>query len=187
MRMRNLQFSRRQAGASLIEVLVAVLVLSLGLLALGGMMAYAVQMPKLAGYRATAAQLASSHIERMRANPKGFVDGYYAAAGLSFDNTSTEVLEAKCTYPSCTEGTLAAMDIAATNRAARHDLPAGGTLTTCDPAPCAEHSFGNVWVIWQEPATSAPLSAADSDNCPAAVTAMNLSPAPRCLYVRFKP
>ena len=48
-----------QTGASLIEVLVAVLILSFGMLSLGGMMAYGVQLPKLAAYRADAATLAA--------------------------------------------------------------------------------------------------------------------------------
>lgn len=177
---------RRQAGASLIEVLVAILVLSFGMLALGGMLAYAVQMPKLAGYRATAAHLASSHIERIRANRAGFIAGFYEA-GLSFDNTTTSLNLDTCTYPDCTVQTLADDDNAATNRAVRLELPAGGTLTLCNPAPCAEDSFGDLWVIWQEPATNAALLAADSDNCPALVTALNLTPAPRCLYLRFMP
>lgn len=178
---------RRQIGASLIEVLVAVLVLSFGILALAGMLAYAVQMPKLAGYRATATQIAASHIERMRANHDGFASGHYAAAGMSFDNTFADIPEATCSYPNCNEATLAAMDVANTNRAARMELPAGGTLTTCDPAPCSDKSFGNVWVVWQEPSTSAPLLAAASDNCPDEVTAMKLTPSPRCVYMRFMP
>jgi type IV pilus assembly protein PilV len=171
----------------LIEVLVAVLVLSFGVLALGGMLAYAVQMPKLAGYRATAAQLASSHIESIRANPAGWAAGHYVAAGLSFDNTFDETALAPCTYPACSPAALAARDVAYTNLAARQDLPAGGTLTTCDPAPCTSESFGNVWVIWQEPANGTPITAGDSDNCPTAVTSLKLAPAPRCLYMRFMP
>jgi type IV pilus assembly protein PilV len=69
--------TNRHSGASLIEVLVAILVLSFGMLALGSMMAYAVQMPKLAAYRATAANLAASHIERMRGNTAGFATDSY--------------------------------------------------------------------------------------------------------------
>ena len=67
----------RQLGASLLEVLVAILILSFGMLALSGMLAFSVQMPKLAAYRATATALAASHIERMRANPQGFAVGAY--------------------------------------------------------------------------------------------------------------
>jgi hypothetical protein len=56
----------RQGGASLIEVLVAVLILSFGLLSLGAMLSLSVQMPKLSGFRTTATNIASDHIERIR-------------------------------------------------------------------------------------------------------------------------
>ena len=64
--------SQFQMGSSLIEVLVAVVLLSLGMLSLGISLSFAVQMPRLSGYRATAINLAVSHIERIRANPGGF-------------------------------------------------------------------------------------------------------------------
>lgn len=63
-----------QSGATLIEVLVAILILSFGMLSLGAMMSFAVQLPKLSGYRSTATNLASSYVERIRANPIGFQD-----------------------------------------------------------------------------------------------------------------
>ena len=66
---------RKYAGTSLIEVLVAMLLLSVGMLSLAAMVSYAVQMPKLAGYRAAAVNLAAEEIARMRANPSGFSDG----------------------------------------------------------------------------------------------------------------
>lgn len=177
---------RFELGASLIEVLVALLILSLGLLALSGVLAFAVQMPKLSDYRATAVNLAASHIERIRANPVGFESGGYSKP-LSYDGTSSAIPPAPCIYPNCTPGTLADMDSAATNRAARMALPAGGTLTTCDTSPCSPGSYGNVWIIWQEPATFAALNAASSDICPPQVTQGFTQPQPRCLHVRFKP
>jgi type IV pilus assembly protein PilV len=174
----------RQRGATLIEVLVAILVLSFGMLALGGMMAYGVQMPKIAAHRATAANLAAAHIERIRANPTGFHNGDYSKA-LSYDGTFAAIALADCAFPNCTATTLAEMDTAATRNAVRTQLPAGGMLTTCDTAPCSTKSYGNVWIIWQEPATNAALTSGSTDSCPAAVAAFT-DPAPRCLYVRFK-
>lgn len=185
-----------QSGASLIEVLVAILLLSFGMLALGAMMSFAVQAPKMSAYRATAANLASSHVERIRANPGGFsnpsgtnTDSYTMA--MSYDGTfyspSTNLPAlADCTYPNCTESALATMDKAATNRAARIELPAGGMLMKCDASPCTKASYGNLWILWQEPSTVAVLGAS-SDNCPTADAAWTaLDPKPRCLFVRFK-
>lgn len=174
-----------QRGGSLIEVLVAVLLLSLGMLSLGISLSFAVQMPKLSGYRATAINVAASHVERIRANPGGFFHDAYRTA-LSYDGTSNDIALSNCSYPSCTEASLANMDNAASQRAARVLLPAGGMLVTCDSAPCGSNSYGNLWIVWQEPGNRGVLNAANSDNCPGQVTTTFVNPMPRCLYVRFK-
>ncbi len=176
---------KSQGGASLIEVLVAILLLSFGMLALGAMLSFAVQAPKMSAYRATATNLASGHVERIRANPEGFGANAYTSA-LSYDGTTNPIALADCSYPACTATTLAAMDNAATNHAARIELPAGGMIMKCDtPTTCTSASYGNLWIVWQEPSTVAVLGAS-SDNCPTEVTGAYTSPAPRCLYVRFK-
>ena len=178
-----------QQGASLIEVLVAILILSFGMLALGAMLSLGVQLPKLAGYRATAANLASSHIERIRANPTEFqkLDGKYTVEPLSYDGTFNDIPLADCIYDQCSPSTLAIMDNAATQRAIRMALPAGGMLVTCDTGTCSSASYGNLWIVWQEPSTYSSLNHSFSDKCPAEVTdEYNTDPKPRCLYVRFK-
>jgi type IV pilus assembly protein PilV len=181
--MKKLSTSKKQSGSSLIEVLVAILILSFGLLALGAMLSFSVQMPKLSGYRATAANLAASHIERIRANPTQFPAGSYISAS-SYDGTFNAIALADCAYPACTAATLATMDIQATRFAARTELPAGGLLVTCDAGACGANSYGNLWIIWQEPGSTTALNPTNSDNCPAALAAFN--PVPRCLHVRFK-
>ena len=178
--------SRPQSGATLVEVLVSVLILSLGMLSLSSMMAYAVQMPKLSGYRATAANIASSHVERMRANRAGFEAGEYATPS-SYDGTFNPISPQPCAFPHCTVSSLAVMDDAATKQWARSALPAGGVLVQCDPQPCSTNSLGNIWIMWQEPNTRAWLDPLFGDSCPAPVTAAFTHPRPRCLYVRFKP
>ena len=177
--------THRQQGASLIEVLVAILILSFGMLALGAMLSFAVQMPKLSGYRATATNLATSHVERIRANPDGFTSNAYTPA-LSYDGTFNTLPLDECKYDTCTTSSLARMDNAATNHAVRVALPAGGMLLKCDQGNCSTTSYGNLWIIWQEPSTYAALNPASSDNCPTEVTGTYTDPKPRCLYVRFK-
>lgn len=174
-----------QLGASLIEVLVAILLLSFGILSLGAMLSFAVQAPKLSAYRATAANLASSHIERIRANPGEFQNGTYSST-LSYDGTFNSIALVPCSYPACTAASLATMDVAATRQAVRIELPAGGMLVTCDTTPCSSNSYGNLWIVWQEPSTFAALNPTSSDNCPTQVTGTFTNPKPRCLYVRFK-
>lgn len=181
-----IRYYKQQSGATLIEVLVAILILSFGLLALGTMLSYAVQLPKLSGYRMTATNIAADHIERIRANPEEFKNGTYTVTS-NYDGTFNAVALADCVFPNCTMTDLAAMDTAATKNAARTLLPAGGLMVNCDGGDCTSTSaFGNLWIIWQEPSTSAVLNAANSDACPAAVTNAAFNPAPRCLYMRFK-
>ena len=176
---------RNQLGTSLIEVLVAILIMSFGMLSLGAMLSLSVQMPKLAGYRATATNIAASHIEKIRANPDGFNSGAYVTT-LSYDGTRNNIALNTCDYPDCTSMTLAAMDNAATQKTTRDELPAGGVLVTCSTTPCTLDAYGNIWIIWQEPITYDAAGLAASDNCPTQVTSVYTNPRPRCLYVRFK-
>lgn len=178
-----------QTGTSLIEVLVAMTLLSFGMLSLAAMTAFAVQMPKLSGYRATAVNLASNHIDRMRANPVGFGTGGYDNRS-SYDGSRTALtMDASdsCSYPTCDPASLSKMDSAVTNAAVRAGLPAGGVLMTRDSnAGIASPTEGNLWIMWQEPDSRAPLNPTTSDNCPAGITQGNARLKPRCLYVRFK-
>ncbi len=184
-----------QSGASLIEVLIAILLLSFGMLSLAGMLSYSVQLPKLSAYRATAANLAASHVERIRANPEGFAKpdnsgGYYTAAlneSSAWSFTPIAVSGSNCSYTGtqCTLQTLAAKDINEFRNLVRRELPAGDMITKCSTSPCVKTSYGELWVVWQEPSTFAALSAA-SDNCPSEATTAYSNPAPRCLYIRFK-
>lgn len=176
---------QHQSGASLIEVLVAVLILSIGMLALGGMLAYSIQMPKLAAYRAAATSLAASHIERMRANATGFALGSYQET-MTYNSTLPTVTA--CVYPACTPDTMGTADKNETNRAIRRELPMGGMRVTCNGA--CTNLDGDIWVMWQEPTTFASISTSNSDECPDPATVPTFtaftSPKPRCLHVRFK-
>ena len=178
----------RQTGASLIEVLVAILILSFGMLSLGAMMSFGVQLPKLSGYRATASSLASGFVERIRANPIAFTTNLYSAALNEASAWSfLDIASSDCLYTDpCTEATLATMDIQATRRAVRRALPGGDMIMRCDTGTCTKADYGNLWIVWQEPSTFAVLNPTASDNCPAEATTAYTSPTPRCLYVRFK-
>lgn len=186
--------NHHQYGASLIEVLIAILILSFGMLSLGGMLSVSVQLPKLSGYRATATNLASSHIERIRANPDGFTSGSYVSAlkeTSDWSFTPIALSGSNCAFTGgtqCTSITLATADINEFRNAVRRELPAGDTIVKCSTSPCAKTSLGEVWVVWQEPSTLAALDATSADNCPSEVTTLYASPKPkpRCLYVQFK-
>lgn len=178
-------FGRHQAGASLIEVLVAVLILSFGMLSLGGMLAYAVQMPKLSAYRATAVILAAGHVERMRANQAGYAADSYKET-LTYKATPGAFTP--CVYPNCTPEALAQLDKFQTNVALYRELPEGGMRVICNGA-CTTLE-GEIWIMWTEPTTFASLGASTSDECPDPATDPTFTPftvpTPRCLHIKFK-
>lgn len=182
-------FSRRQSGASLIEVLVAVLILSIGLLAMGAMMAYATLLPKFSGNRSVAISTATNMIERMRANPTTASPTFSISSYATSTFTTTFVASpsmpsgSSCSFPNCTQSTIATMDMAEVQYQLNQQLtPAGMTIQVTDAA----NNEGNLWVIWQEPSTFGSFSTGSSDNCPAAIVALSLTPPPRCVYLPFK-
>jgi type IV pilus assembly protein PilV len=168
--------SSPQKGSSLIEVLVTVLILSFGMLSLAGMMAYAVQLPKLSAYRATAVMLGAGHVERMRANIAGFQAGSYNEA-MTFNTTPAT---SSCAYPSCDAAAIAGQDKSQSNAEIRRELPLGGMRMVCNGA-CTTRE-GDLWILWQEPSTFAAINQSN-DECPASST---YTGTPRCIHIRFK-
>lgn len=182
-------YQSTQKGSSLIEVLIAILILSLGLLAMGGMLSIGVLMPKLSGYRATATNLASGHVDAMRANPGAFADGQYSAAlneTSSWSSNAIPVSSGNCSFTGtkCTAQTLAAADTNIFRNAVRRELPAGDIVVRCSTNPCTSVSFGEIWVIWKEPASVLDINS--DDTCPATALSVYTNPKPKCLYVRFQ-
>jgi type IV pilus assembly protein PilV len=168
--------SSLQHGSSLIEVLVTILILSFGMLSLAGMMAYAVQLPKLSAYRATAMMLATGHVERMRSNIAGYTGGAYNE-NMTFNGT---LATSNCAYPNCDAAAIAAQDKSLSNAEIRRELPLGGMRMVCNGACTARE--GDLWILWQEPSTFAAISQGN-DECPAAST---YTGTPRCVHIRFK-
>lgn len=78
-----------QKGATLIEVLVAMVILSIGLLGLAGLQATSIQSNQGAYYRSQATILAADITDRMRANRKAARAGAYTLAELKSAHTTT--------------------------------------------------------------------------------------------------
>lgn len=68
---------KRQAGVSLLEVLIAVLVLSVGLLGIAGLQTANIRNTQSAHQRTVAVLLAASMAERIRANPAAAITGAF--------------------------------------------------------------------------------------------------------------
>lgn len=79
---------RNQKGATLIEVLVTLLVLSVGLLGMAGLQAISIKSNHSSYYRSQATFLAYDITERMRANRTSALSGSYSST--TFPNSSAE-------------------------------------------------------------------------------------------------
>lgn len=164
-----------QRGASLIEVLVAVVVLSIGMLSMAWQHAVALKYDKMSQFRGVATQLASELADRVRAN---------AAAGASYVYTQAyqpgvvAVAAVDCASVVCDREQMAAFDLAEFRNAARLSLPDGSLLVTQDPATPGSLT---IWMLWRDPEAvdTATATASLASRCPDAVGPA--SPMPQCM------
>lgn len=158
---------RSQSGFTLLEILVAIVVLSIGLLGLAGLQAASLNNNQTAYYRSIATQQAYDMADRMRANLAGVGTGDYDGLSgtpedpgcIATEDTGCEDLE----------------DVAATDyfqwRAANAALLPGGngTVTCCSVGTVADgdcvcnasRKF-EIAVTWTEKATSSAGAATQS-------------------------
>ena len=169
--------ARRQAGSSLIEVLVAILILSFGMLAMAGLHASSLRYGKMAQFRSVATQLAYDLSDRMRANVVGATAGDYNFAE-PYDSDTEKVDVPACAEPG--KGSpeeIAAIDMAQVRNTTRLSLPGGALFVTQD---AAGSNVFNIWILWLDPATAD--AAALSGICPDGMG--NPSLVPQCHYLR---
>ena len=132
---------QKQQGFTLLEVLIALLVLSIGLLGLAALQTTSLRSNQMASMRTTATQLAYDISDRLRANPAGVAAGEYVLAGGSTP-TGTSV---------------AAVDLIAWNLGVVA-LPGGrSSITQCDgtSVPPCDGLTHVITVQWDEMRTGA--------------------------------
>ena len=101
------RFSRNtEKGTTLLEVLISVLVLSIGLLGVASLQMYGLRYNQSAYLRSQATILAYDIVDRMRSNPNGVAAGYYNSI-----STSSLPTDPACISTGCTDQQLAAHDI----------------------------------------------------------------------------
>lgn len=118
-----------QQGFTLIEILVAILVLSFGLIGLASLIALGMKSNQTAYYRTIATQQANDMADRIRSNLVGAQAGNYNAI------TAVVGASTNCITSSCTPAQMAAYDAARWNTLNGILLPNGsgtvaGTATT---------------------------------------------------------
>lgn len=153
---------RRARGVTLVEALVALLVLSVGMLGIAALFVSSVRFNRTALLRTQAINLVSDMADRIRAN---------ASAGPAYDLASYGAAPAPrdcapgpgAAGANCTINELAEDDLARWIAAVRAALPApgdGGAATEVEYTPAAGGGPDRyaVQVRWQEPGEAAPFS-----------------------------
>lgn len=164
----------RQSGASLLEVLIAVLVMAFGVTGIGLLTAATIQYNKTTQFQMVAMQIATQLAEAMRANTDGFMADAYVKADTYSSSRAPVALPQCAASVACTAAEIAAIDKAQTANTLRTELPGG------DFNVLRNGNRADIWIMWMEPSNAASMSFGTA-NCRAqAIDAEQ----PRCLYVR---
>lgn len=132
-----------QSGFTLLEVLIALLVLSIGLLGLAGLQAKGLRYNQSAYLRSVATAQAYNMADRIRANRAG------ASAG-DYDNVSGLPSYTNCDTNACTPAQMAAFDVYQWNTDNKNALPSGqGRVTVQNANP----RVLTVTVMWDDQRT----------------------------------
>lgn len=114
-----------QQGFTLLEILVAIVVLSIGLLGLAGLQAVSLNNNQIAYFRAIATQQANDMADRIRANSAGVLAGKYD------DLDTTIPSDPNCVANVCTATQMATADHSQWNTNNQRLLPSGtGTVAS---------------------------------------------------------
>ncbi|MCG8488062.1 MAG: type IV pilus modification protein PilV [Chromatiales bacterium] len=146
---------------TLIEVLVAAVVIGIGLMGVAALQVAALQGSSNAQYRSKATDIISNLSDRIRANPDGIVDYVSAAGGANCDaSTPLDICamapDANTTagVSACSPTQLAAYDLWEVRCDLEEDLPGGDLAVSCAGA-CPALSPMQITVTWQVQETAA--------------------------------
>ncbi|MGF1548025.1 MAG: type IV pilus modification protein PilV [Thiotrichales bacterium] len=126
-----------QGGFTIVEIMVALLILSIGLLGLASLQVIGVKNSGNAYYRTQAVMIANETVERIRMNKPAARNGEYDAAAPACEDASG--------------GTLAEQDLAQTACAVTNTLPGGSVeALNCAAGATAETVDCALAIIWRE-------------------------------------
>lgn len=171
---------RHARGASLLEVLIAIVIMSFGLLAMGGLTASSLQYGKMAQFQTAGVQLASDFADRMRANTDGFAGNSYDKTSV-YSSTTAVITVPTCSIATkCTGAELASIDLAEWRNNLRTSLPGGDAYVLRD---VDNPLVVDIWVMWMDPGVDATLVTSGRASCPVAAVPAGTT-VPHCLYFR---
>ena len=128
-------------GFNLVEVLIALIIMSVGMLGIAGLYVYSMQAGRTSLFRHQAVTLAGDVADRIRANPRAV--GAYALAGAN-NNCVAGCID-------CTPAAMAANDIFLWQQQAVDTLPTGAVAVVFRDAVVPLPPTYEITVSWTEP------------------------------------
>lgn len=194
-----------QRGAGLIEALIAILVLSIGVLGMVGMQTASIKFEQTGWVRSALSTSFSSIADRIRANAEAPETAYafsstYAAERSAIEGSTTYFTPAKdCNSTACNNSELAAYDLRVWRRDLDQQLPGAAGFITATGSKGADLRFV-ITVAWfnkdnldgtnlQQPAicTAADTGISARNCCPASVGAAAALAGVQCVNMEMIP
>lgn len=135
----DIRANRKQRGFSLVEVLIALIIMSVGMLGIAGLYVQSMQAGRTSLFRHHAVTLAGDVADRIRANPTAGIA--YTGAGVDFGCVATGV--------DCNEVEMASSDILFWSQQADESIPNGDVAIAFDDTTVPP-SY-TIAVTWDEP------------------------------------
>jgi len=176
----------RAAGFSLVEVLVAMFVVAMGILALAGLLQAATRYSKMSELRSTATLLANDIADRIRANPVGgeLGGGGYDVTDKAFPSPAAPPHPACTSASPCSPSDMARVDLAEWTVRVKATLPKGSSWIRFHAGKAPAPGYVDVWVGWADPLTLAPGISTDRSGTECPDTWRNIEPSVRCVYLQ---
>lgn len=175
---------RRQQGFSLIEVLVATLVVALGVLTMIVMQVNITKVTKTSEVRAMGALLVGDIADRMRANRLGFLaNAYQTNETLDTPQSFTDCAKEDA---HCDEQQMASQDLSDWLTNLRFALP-NGTARIAAVNTNADVNGVDLWLIWTDPEDQSTAATPDTSpsGCPKSLKISVSKALVRCMYFRI--
>ena len=136
---KDIRASRNQRGFSLVEVLIALIIMSVGMLGIAGLYVQSMQAGRTSLFRHHAVTLAGDVADRIRANPKAGIA--YQGVGVDYSCVAAGI--------DCDEVEMASTDILLWSQQAGESLPNGNVVVAFDNG-ITPPSY-SIAVGWDEP------------------------------------
>jgi type IV pilus assembly protein PilV len=174
----------RARGFSLIEVLVSIFIVSLGVLALGGLLQSASRYGKMSEVRSMATLLANDIADRIHANASDFGKNYAFGSDQSFPTSLPTAAQDCIVTNQCSVSKLAQRDLYAWTTRLRSMLPDGSAYIKFNSGTTSNGAY-DVWVAWRDPSTTANGSTERPDSeCPQNWSGASDNKSVRCVYIQ---